>query len=317
LKIFHNPNFGLGKRKFLSVGAIVSGIVCCLTGFIDAPVALVSGVLLSQILGNPLSNYTRVFAHTLLQLSVVGLGFGMNLFEVSQISKEAFGLTVCSIAFTLILGFVVGKFLAVNQKTTWLIASGTAICGGSAIAAIAPIIDARENETSSALTIVFLLNSIALILFPYIGNELGLSQNQFGMWAAVAIHDTSSVVGAAQKYGDAALQIATTVKLGRALWIIPLSVLITFLNSKKSRDLSFPFFIFFFVAAASMHTFIPQFSSVSVIIVLIAKRGLTLALFFIGLGMVKTDSKVLNLKPLLLGIILWVMISLGSLCAII
>ncbi len=218
----------------------------------------------------------------------------MNLFEAIQISKEGFFLAISSILLTLLAGRVIGSLLSVNKKTSWLISIGTAICGGSAIAAISPIIEAKEDEISIALGTIFMLNSAALFLFPIIGNYVQLTQPQFGLWSAIAIHDTSSVVGAAQKYGASALQVATAVKLGRALWII----------------------IFFFIAATITYTFIPQLHSVGPILVMISKKGLTLALFCIGLGLTKTLWKVHNPRPLLLGFILWALISLSSLYCI-
>lgn len=304
------------QNIFLSRVAISGCVLLCLTGFVDPPIALLMGIGISQVLGNPFIQFTRIAAQRLLQVSVIGLGFGMNLFEAIQVSQGGFVLTLCSIAITLILGFVIGKALSTNRKTSWLISFGTAICGGSAIAAIAPIIDAEESETSMALGIVFLLNSIALFLFPYIGSILHLNSAQFGMWSAIAIHDTSSVVGAAQKFGADALQIATTVKLARALWIIPLAVIAALVYSRKGYRFNFPFFIFLFVAASMAHTFLPQLNEISVGIVALAKKGLILALFFIGTGLAKFTWKLANPKPLMLGIILWLIISVGSLFAI-
>lgn len=296
--------------------AIFGCVFLCLTNFIDPPIALLLGIGISQVIGNPFIQITRIAAQRLLQVSVVGLGFGMNLFEAIQVSQQGFALTVCSIALTLILGFAIGNALSVGRKLSWLISFGTAICGGSAIAAISPIIDADNNETSVALGIIFLLNSIALILFPLIGTSLHLNPSQFGMWSAIAIHDTSSVVGAAQKFGASALHIATTVKLARALWIVPLCLLVAVIYSRKNYQLNFPYFIFLFVAATIAHTFLPQLGDISLSIVALAKKGLILALFFIGTGIAKFSWKFTNAKPFLLGIILWTIVSVGSLFVI-
>lgn len=304
---------GFLKSNLLNKIIFVSSALLCLTPLVDPPIALLLGFILAQVIGNPIEKYTRTMTQVLLQSSVVGLGFGMNLAEVIQVSKQGFVLTVCSIALTLIAGIVVGKILTVNKKTSWLISFGTAICGGSAIAAISPIIEAKDDETSVSLAIIFLLNAIALIIFPWIGHYFVLNQHQFGTWAAIAIHDTSSVIGAAQKYGTDALRIATTVKLERALWIIPVSLTTAIAYNRKKWKVHFPFFIFLFIAAMVANTFIPQLQRVDSIIVIVAKKGLTLALFFIGAGLNKAIWKAVNPRPLILGIILWLLISVSSL----
>ena len=209
------------------------GAIACLTPFIDPPLGLLLGLLLSQTIGHPFIQHNKKATKILLQVCVVGLGFGMNLFEAAKAGKEGFIFTVASISITMLAGLFFGRMFKIGDKITYLIAAGTAICGGSAIAAVSPLIDAKEEEISVSLGTVFILNSIALLLFPFIGHYFAMSNAQFGLWSAIAIHDTSSVVGAAQKYGEEALKIATTVKLERALWIIPLSLVTALVFRKK------------------------------------------------------------------------------------
>ena len=295
---------------FFTIGAV------CLLPFVQPPVALAAGFLVSLLLGNPFKKYTGKITKYLLQASVVGLGFGMNIHDAFEVGKEGLLLTVCSISFTLLLGLLLGKLFKVSRNTGLLVSSGTAICGGSAIAAVAPIINASEEETSVSLGTIFILNSLALFIFPVIGELLKMTQEQFGLWAAIAIHDTSSVVGAAQKYGDAALQIATTVKLERALWIIPLSFVISLFIRQSKKKIAIPYFIFLYVAAMLVNTFVPHINVVSHTIVLLAKRGLTLTLFLIGASLTLKALKTIGVKPLLQGVLLWIAISVCSLCVI-
>ena len=224
---------------------------------------------------------------------------------------------MASISLTLIAGLIAGSLMHVNKKTSVLISSGTAICGGSAIAAVAPVIGAKENEISVSLATVFILNSVALILFPMIGTWLHLSQSQFGLWAAIAIHDTSSVVGAAHKFGAEALQIATTVKLERALWIIPVSFIMALAFKSSKNKVKIPWFILFFVIAMMANTFFPFLHSADQIIVILAKRGLTLTLFLIGAGLTREALKTVSFRPMLLGVFLWALISVSSLFVIV
>ena len=203
-------------------------VILCLTPLVSPPVALLLGLGIALFVGHPFLHLNHKATQILLQVSVVGLGFGMNAGSALKAGKEGFLFTVASIAGTLTAGLLLGKWMGVEKKTSLLISGGTAICGGSAIAALAPVIKAGERQVSVALGAVFILNSVALFLFPVIGHLLGLSQMQFGLWSAIAIHDTSSVVGAAGKYGPEALQVATTVKLARALWIIPVSLVAAF-----------------------------------------------------------------------------------------
>jgi len=289
------------------------GAIATLTPFINPPLALLMGLIFSQVIVHPYKKYNSKITKILLQVSVVGLGFGINLFEAAKAGEEGLILTISTIFLTLLIGTFLGKILRIKKNTTALISTGTAICGGSAIAAVSPVLDAKEDEMSVALATIFILNSLALFIFPYIGEVLNLSQEQFGLWSAIAIHDTSSVVGAASKYGEEALKIATTVKLERALWIIPVTILYTFIYKKKGVKISIPYFIFFFVVAMIINTYIPETTDYGRYIVIIAKKGLTLTLFFIGLGLSRDAVKSVGVKPLVLGVLLWIIISVSSL----
>lgn len=291
-------------------------LLLSLSGLINSPVALVSGFLFTLLLGNPFSKYSGKAVGWLLKIAVVGLGFGMNVTSAIDAGKNGFMLTVFSIVLTLLLGFLLGRLLKIDKKTTHLISSGTAICGGSAIAATAPIIQAKEKHISIALGIVFILNSIALLIFPVLGHVFKLTQQEFGLWAAIAIHDTSSVVGAAHAFGDEALQIATTVKLARALWIIPLSLVTALLFKGKGRNISIPWFILLFILAIIANTYLPIPTEVSFGIKSISKALLVATLFLIGTGLSIEKLKAAGWKPLLLGLILWIVISVGSLIVI-
>jgi uncharacterized integral membrane protein (TIGR00698 family) len=288
----------------------------CLMPFISAPLALVLGFLVVQIVGNPYELASQKFVHILLQVSVVGLGFGMNTNSALKAGKEGFFFTVVSIFSVLVLGYLFTRLLKIENITGYLISAGTAICGGSAIAAISPIVKAKSNQISVALAVVFTLNSIALLIFPIIGHYMDLSQHEFGLWCAIAIHDTSSVVGASSKYGAEALEVATTVKLARALWIIPLSFFSVILFKNKDSKITIPWFIGFFLLAMILNTYIPFVQSFSPIIVKLAKSGLTLTLFLIGAGLSLKLLKNIGIKPLLLAVILWIFISVGALMAI-
>jgi len=294
-------------------------IVCllfCATPFANNPIALIIGFLFACILGNPFAHISHKATKWLLKICVVGLGFGMNLQAAIHTSKQGLILTVCSIVITLGLGIIIGKLLKISTKTSHLLASGTAICGGSAIAAVAPIVNASEKEISVSLGTVFLLNSIALIIFPAIGHFFNLTQHQFGLWSAIAIHDTSSVVGAASSYGQEALQLATTVKLARALWIIPLSLVSAFVFKSENKKINIPWFIGLFILAMIMNSYIPYISTFNTYIVSISKTGLTITLFLIGVGLSINKIKSVGWKPLLLGVLLWILISVSSLLAI-
>ncbi len=297
-------------------------IIACLTPFVSPPIALALGLFLALTIGNPFARKIGKPTRILLQTSVVLLGFGMNLTSVVKAGKDGILFTIATIFGTLILGYLVGKLLNVSEKTSALISSGTAICGGSAIAAIAPVIDADSDEISVSLATVFILNSIALIIFPIIGHALNLTENQFGIWAAIAIHDTSSVVGAGAKYGSEALQIATTVKLARAMWIAPIALVFAFIyrskNSGNKTKVAIPWFIFLFLLTTVVKTYAPPVFPPSLFesFVNLAKAGLTVTLFLIGASLSRETLKKVGVKPLLQGVFLWIVISLMALFAV-
>lgn len=297
-------------------------LLACLTPFVSPPIALAFGLALALTIGNPFLDRTKTSTKYLLQGSVVLLGFGMNLTAVLKAGKDGIIFTVATIFGTLILGYLVGKLLKVSDKTSTLISSGTAICGGSAIAAVAPSINADPDETSVSLGTIFILNSIALFIFPLLGHWLGLTENQFGIWSAIAIHDTSSVVGASAKYGAEALQIATTVKLARALWIAPIALFFSYLYRDKSGEsktkIAVPWFIFLFLLATVFRTYTSDFVPQTLfdLFVYVAKTGLTVTLFLIGSSLSRTTIKKVGVKPLLQGVLLWIIISLVSLWAV-
>ncbi|GGF15553.1 membrane protein [Flavobacterium limi] len=267
------------------------------------------GVLIVNVFGNPFVAFNHKAITFLLQFSVVGLGFGMNASSAISAGQEGFLLTVLSIFSTLIFGTLLGKWLKTEKKTSHLISCGTAICGGSAIAAISPTIKSNENQTSIALGVIFILNAIALFVFPFVGHQLDLSQREFGLWCAIAIHDTSSVVGAANKYGAEALQVATTVKLARALWIIPISILTAIIFKNKNSKTKIPYFIGLFILAMILNTYVPQIAILTPGIVGIAKIGLTITLFLIGATLNNETLKSVGVKPLLQGVFLWIFIA--------
>jgi uncharacterized integral membrane protein (TIGR00698 family) len=288
-------------------------IIIALSGYINSPTALILGFIYVLIFNNPFKVYSYKAIHYFLKISVVGLGFGMLIKETLQTSKEGFSLTVFSIFLTVSLGLILTRLLKVDLKLGHLITSGTAICGGSAIAAISPVIKAKSKHISIALGIVFLLNSIALFAFPAIGHYLGLTQQQFGLWCAVAIHDTSSVVGAAIGYGDEALRIATTVKLTRTLWIIPLSIFSMFLFKTKGKKIKIPYFILLFIAAIIINSYHILPETTTHFIVLMAKRLLIITLFLVGSTISIKDLKSTGIKPIILAATLWIFISIFSL----
>lgn len=289
----------------------------CLMPFMSPALALLLGLLVAQFTGHPYLHLNHKATHLLLQFSVVGLGFGMNVHSALQAGSEGFVFTIFSIVGTLVFGLLMGKWFGIEKKTSYLISSGTAICGGSAIAAISPVIKAEEKQISVALGAVFILNSVALFVFPFIGKQLDLSQTQFGLWCAIAIHDTSSVVGAAGKYGAKALEVATTVKLARALWIIPVAFLSTFAFKNRSKKVSIPWLIGFFILAMVLNTYVPAVSRMAPMATGIAKAGLTLTLFLIGAGLSRKVLLSVGTKPLLQGLLLWIGISAAALYAII
>jgi uncharacterized integral membrane protein (TIGR00698 family) len=291
-------------------------LVLCTTPIIDPPLALLIGFIYAQLFNHPFKIYNSKVTQWLLKFSVVGLGFGMNFHHAIQAGKEGIVLTVFSIASTFAVAWLIGKWLKVDSKTSYLMATGTAICGGSAIAAVAPIIKADEKQMSVSLGTIFILNSVALFIFPVIGHLLNLSQHQFGIWAAIAIHDTSSVVGAAAKYGQEALQVATTVKLERALWIIPVSIITAVIYKNDNSKIKIPYFIGFFIVAMIISTYFPDFQKVYDIVVIFGRKGLTVTLFLIGSGLSLNSIKAVGIKPLLQAVMIWIFISLLSIAVI-
>lgn len=292
------------------------GIVACLLPFVSPAIALFMGLLLGFTVGNLYTKQSSKASKHLLQFAVVGLGFGMNLHESLQSGKEGMLFTIVSVVGVLAIGYWLGRRMLLDTKTSYLISSGTAICGGSAIAAVAPIIKASPNQMSISLGTVFILNAIALFIFPPIGRFLELTQEQFGMWAAIAIHDTSSVVGAGAAYGRKALEVATMVKLTRALWIIPISIATTFFFKQKESKVKIPWFIFFFILAMIVNTVFNLPLGFTSFITMLSKRGMTVTLFLIGSGLSIKTIKTVGAKPLILGVTLWIVIGVASLVTI-
>lgn len=297
--------------------------VFCLSSWGSSGIALLLGVTLALIFGNPYADVTKKWTHTLLGLSVIGLGFGMNLGVIGAVGLQGVGYTAIGIGGTVLLGTFLGKWLRTAPDTSLLVTVGTAICGGSAIAAVAPVIRAKHHEVSVALGIVFILNALALFIFPAIGHYFSIDQSQFGLWSALAIHDTSSVVGATLQYGPEAVQVGTTVKLARALWIIPLAFAISLARAKGAakEDTSKPrgkkpWFILGFIIAAAIVTFIPSLQAAGNQLASIAKHLLVLTLFFIGSNLTKETLKSVGFKPLIQGVLLWIVIASASLAAI-
>jgi uncharacterized integral membrane protein (TIGR00698 family) len=287
---------------------------CCLP-IVSAPVALVAGLVFGLAVGSPWKNTTTIWSRRLLQASVVGLGFGINLPVILKTGKDAFLYTAISICFTMLAGYLLGRLFKTPLRTSALISFGTAICGGSAIAAMAPVIKAESEETGVALATIFTLNSVALILFPPLGHLLGMGQQQFGLWSALAIHDTSSVVGAAAAYGGLALAIGTTVKLTRALWIMPSALLAAWLT-KSGGKTTFPLFILGFIATAAIKTMLPHLDQIWHILNSIAQQSLVVTLFLIGSGLTREVLGKTGIKPLAQGITLWIVVSVASAAAI-
>lgn len=292
-------------------------ILMCASAFLSPALALLMGILMSLIFGNPYPLFAKKMSKYALQASVVGLGFGMNLYESLAAGKEGMLFTIVSVIGVMCIGILLGKLFKIDRKNAYLISTGTAICGGSAIAAVGPVIDADDDQMSISLATIFILNAVALFVFPPVGRAIGLSQNQFGIWAAIAIHDTSSVVGAGAAFGEEALKVATTVKLTRALWIIPLAIVSTFVFRSKGRKISIPWFIFMFIGAMVVNTFLPIPEPLTKGIVYISHRVLCMTLFLIGSGLTVASLKKVGVRPLLLGIALWLIISVTTLAVVI
>jgi uncharacterized integral membrane protein (TIGR00698 family) len=289
-----------------------AGLIISASGYVSPPIALTVGIIFGLSVSHPLPADSKDLSRFLLQASVVALGFGMNLHEVIKAGKSGFVYTALGISFALIVGLSLGKFLQVRGNASYLITTGTAICGGSAIAAIAPIIQADEQETAVSLATIFILNSVALIAFPLIGAAQHLSQTQFGLWAALAIHDTSSVVGASSKYGAQALIVGTTVKLARALWIVPLALGTAAVKRSKSK-VKLPWFILLFCLAAVVNTYIASASHFSTTFFTLGRYGLTATLFLIGSSISRASLKKVGWRPLAQGIALWIIVAITSL----
>ena len=316
------------NNKILYVSILSVLVVCLLVGYVPGlsafaswvtpPVALFLGLVFALLCGQAYPKFNKKVSKKLLQYSVVGLGFGMNLHASLASGKEGMMFTIISVIGTMLIGMFIGrKMLKVSRDTSYLISSGTAICGGSAIAAVGPVIKAKDSDMSVALATIFVLNAIALFIFPVLGEWLGLTQQEFGTWAAIAIHDTSSVVGAGAAYGEEALQVATTIKLTRALWIIPLALVTSFIFKSKGQKVSIPWFILWFIVAILINTYlldsVPQ---VGKAISGLARKGLIITMFFIGTSLSTDVLKAVGVKPLVQGVLLWLVISIGSLAYI-
>jgi uncharacterized integral membrane protein (TIGR00698 family) len=299
----------------MSKNLFFGGLIVAASGLLSPPFALVAGLAYGFTFEHPYHLDARKLSRLLLQVSVVGLGFGMNLLQVLRVGRSGLIYTAVGITFAMLLGWGLGKLLAVRGRVSFLISAGTAICGGSAIAAVAPVTKATDEEIAVSLGTVFALNSVALLTFPAIGAALHLTQTQFGLWSALAIQDTSSVVGAAAKYGVVALAVGTTVKLARALWIVPMSVG-TALVEKKQTKIQWPWFILFFCLASVANTYLPAFQSVYSLARHLGILGLTVTLFLIGTGISKRTLREVGVRPLLQGIMLWVVVATGSLALI-
>ncbi|WP_045463658.1 YeiH family protein [Vibrio hyugaensis] len=293
-------------------------LLFCLTPFVSSPIALVIGFLLASFSLVPKELPIASFTKKLLSYSIIGLGFGIHFDQALAVTSDGIGLIIATILGTLVIGMMIAKAIKLERTTAYLIASGTAICGGSAIAAVAPAIKAKDEQIGLALATVFVLNSLALFIFPVIGHALGLDQHIFGTWAAIAIHDTSSVVGAASAYGEEALTTATTLKLARALWIIPVALISAIIfsrgNGKEGKSkLVIPYFIFWYCAAIAFSDFFPQFEAIYQGVFAVAKQALVVCLFLIGCSISVSKLRAAGAKPLLFGVTLWVLISTTSL----
>jgi uncharacterized integral membrane protein (TIGR00698 family) len=290
-------------------------VIVAATGLISPPIALLGGLIYGFTFTHPFHVESKRLAKFLLQTSVVALGFGMNMHEILHAGRSGFLYTSASITTAMLLGLGFGYLLQVGKTPAFLISAGTAICGGSAIAAVGPIADASEEEMAVSLGTVFILNSIALFLFPVIGYALHMTQSQFGLWSALAIHDTSSVVGATAKYGATALAVGTTIKLARALWIVPLSF-VTALTLKSKARIQWPWFILLFCLAALLNTLLPAFNPAFGVLNHLGKIGLTVTLFLIGTGLNQQTLKQVGVRPLLQGLALWIIVGAGTLALI-
>ncbi len=299
----------------MSKNIFFAGLILAASGYLSPAIALALGIVYGFSFVHPYHLDAKRLSKLLLQVSVVGLGFGMDLEQVIRVGRSGFIYTAISISFAMLLGWALGRVLAVKQGTSFLISAGTAICGGSAIAAVAPITNASEEEIAVSLGTVFVLNAVALLAFPAIGTALHLTQTQFGLWAALAIHDTSSVVGASAKFGVVALTVGTTVKLARALWIVPVSIG-TALVKKSKTSIHWPWFILFFCLAAVANTYLHPFRAIYPDLKHLGVVGLTVTLFLVGTGLSKKTLHEVGVRPLLQGVSLWIVVAIGSLALI-
>lgn len=316
----NNKPIYVGLLTILTVFLLLDYVpaVAHLSNWVTPPVALFVGLVYALLCGQAHPKFNKKVSKYLLQYSVVGLGFGMNLQASLASGKEGMEFTIISVIGTMLIGMLLGyKLLKVDRDTSYLISSGTAICGGSAIAAVGPVLKAKDSEMSVALATIFVLNAIALFIFPVLGHLLGLDQQQFGTWAAIAIHDTSSVVGAGAAYGEEALKVATTIKLTRALWIIPLALVTSFIFKGNGKKISIPWFILYFIVAILLNTYVldgvPAFGQA---VSDLARKGLIITMFFIGASLSRDVLKQVGLKPLVQGVLLWIVISVSSLAYI-
>ena len=304
-----------GNTGCVTKNVFFIGLILAASGLLSPPIALAGGLIYGFSFVHPFHLEAKQLSKLLLQASVVGLGFGMDLQQVMQAGRSGFIYTAGSISIALLLGWGLGRLLRVRQRISYLISAGTAICGGSAIAAIAPITNASQEEIAVSLGTVFVLNSIALLTFPAIGTALHMSQSEFGLWSALAIHDISSVVGATAKYGAVALAVGTTVKLARALWIVPLSVG-TALANKSNARIQWPSFILFFCIATVANTYAHIFQPAYPVLKHLGVIGLTVTLYLIGTGLSMKTLREVGVRPFLQGILLWLFVALGSLALI-
>ena len=312
----NNKTIYAGILAILSVSLLLGYVpgMSAFSSWVTPPVALFLGLAFALLCGQAYPKFNKKVSKKLLQYSVVGLGFGMNLHASLASGKEGMLFTIISVIGTMIIGMFIGqKMLKVNRDTSYLISSGTAICGGSAIAAVGPVIKAKDSDMSVALATIFVLNAIALFIFPILGEWLGLTQQEFGTWAAIAIHDTSSVVGAGAAYGEEALQVATTIKLTRALWIIPLALATSVIFKNGDKKISIPWFILWFIVAILLNTYVlDSVPEVGKAISGLARKGLIITMFFIGASLSTDVLKAVGVKPLVQGVLLWLVISIGS-----
>ena len=323
------PTFLKSNNKVIYIAILAVMTICLLLGYVPGmsvfsawvtpPLSLFLGLLFALLCGQAYPKFNKKVSKKLLQYSVVGLGFGMNLHASLASGKEGMIFTIISVIGTMLIGMFIGcKLLKVNRDTSYLISSGTAICGGSAIAAVGPVIKAKDSDMSVALATIFILNAIALFIFPIFGEWIGLSQQEFGTWAAIAIHDTSSVVGAGAAYGEEALQVATTIKLTRALWIIPLALVTSVIFKNGGKKISIPWFILWFIVAILLNTYVlDSVPEIGRVISGLARKGLIITMFFIGASLSTDVLKSVGVKPLIQGVLLWIVISVSSLAYIV